>query len=111
MDTRRPQGRITDAIVVVNGLGTAVDCNNAFARLCNTPAGMLVGQELSGLAPALAASLEQAAGEASKSSDALIDIGNQTFMLDVQPFMAGEDANETGDRVVRLRGLNLDAVA
>lgn len=125
MDTRREQGRIPDAIVVVNGLGMAVDCNNAFAQLCGTPAGMLVGQSLSTFAPELAstidaidssrkgssldcAALESALLDSTQVDSTLIDFGDRSFELDVQPFVAG---NDTGDLVIRLRSQRWHAVA
>lgn len=115
MDTRREQGRIPDAIVVVNGLGMAVDCNNAFAQLCGTPAGMLVGQSLSRFAPDLAttiAAIDTSAEGASLESGGLdntpVSFGDLSFELDVQPFTGG---NETGDLIIRLRSQRWDAVA
>ena len=105
MDTRRPQARIPDAIVVVNGLGVCVDCNNAFAQFCQIPAGMLVGQPLAGVAPALASQLEKVAVG---TSDKVAGFGDQSFTLDVQPFTGGRD---TDDRIVRLRGLSWTEVA
>ena len=117
MKNRRRRARAPEAIVVVNSLGIAVDCNLAFARLCQAPAGMLVGQQLSGFAPELAAVLER---ENQFVDDAVAIVANQSFTLAVQPFMNEDDLafgsrhsdrQECSDRVIRLRGLSLDEVA
>jgi len=110
MNTRRRQAKVPEAIVVVNALGTAVDCNNTFARLCHTPAGMLVGQQLSGVAPELAAVLEDGQKLA---DDAVMTVGDKSFTLAVEPFADCKDARRelSADRVIRLRDLNWDEVA
>ncbi len=90
-----------DAIVVVSATGTAVDCNNAFARLCGMPAGMLLGQPLSVCAPELATLL------GSNRSDVLT-VADQMFELDDQPFTAG---TATGDRIIRLRSARMHEAA
>ena len=109
MNNRRRQARAPVAIVVVNALGTAVDCNNAFAQLCQTPAGMLVGQRLSGFAPELADILEDAT---QIIDDAVMTFGDQSFSLAVEPFQDGAlNAEREADRIIRLRGLNWDEVA
>jgi len=111
MNNRRRRAKAPEAIVVVNALGTAVDCNNAFAQLCQTPAGMLVGQRLSGFAPELAAVLEDAT---QIHDDNVMTFANQNFALAIQPFETGINnsaSQETADRVIRLRGLSWDEVA
>lgn len=90
-----------DAIVVVSAGGTAVDCNNAFARLCGMPAGMLLGRQLSACAPELATLLKSAEAE-------VLTIADQVFELDDQPFTAGA---ATGDRIIRLRNARMHQAA
>ncbi len=121
MKNRRRRAKVPEAIVVVNALGTAVDCNNTFARLYQTPAGILVGQELSGFAPEIAAVLER---DAQLVDDVVMTVGDQSFSLAVEPFaedsgsgniprdLGGEKEREkNADRIIRLRGLRWDEVA
>jgi len=113
MKNRRRRAKKPEAIVVVNALGTAVDCNNTFARLCRTPAGMLVGEQLSGFAPEIAAILD---GTDQLADDAVMTVGDKSFTLAVELFAGDADAPmgrsaECADRVVRLRGLSWDEVA
>jgi len=116
MNNRPHQAKVPEAIVVINALGTAVDCNNTFARLCHTPAGMLVGQQLSGFAPELAAVLENGQQLA---DDTVMTVGDKSFTLAVEPFAADSDAGSdkraaselSADRIVRLRDLSWDEVA
>jgi len=117
MNNRRRRAKAPEAIVVVNAVGTAVDCNNTFARLYQTPAGILLGQELSGFAPEISAALERD----EELGDAIVmTVGDESFSLAVEPFAddagSAEDARDlacekNADRIIRLRGLRLGEVA
>jgi len=93
MNNRRRRAKVPEAIVVVNALGTAVDCNNTFARLCHTPAGMLVGQQLSGFAPEIAAALER---DEQQADSVVMTVGDQSFSLAVEAF--ADDAGRNSER-------------
>lgn len=117
MNNRRRRAKVPEAIVVVNAVGTAVDCNNTFARLYQTPAGILMGQELSGFAPEIAAALD---ADTQRSGDVVMTVGDESFTLAVEPFaddvgdgdIASDAMPEKNiDRIIRLRGLRWDEVA
>jgi len=95
-----------DAIVVVNPQGIAVDSNNAFARLCGVPAGLIVGRPLELFAPELARELEVLAEAA---DDRLVRTPGGDFGLDIQPFAGNQQS--AADRIVKLRSTSMSEVA